>query len=239
MPKSLLAGLAFIAGIFVSGLVLSHQGHEVFLLWIHEDGLVEWLTFGELLIMSAFSFVMSHAFRRSGQGRAASRVWLLLGFLCLFGAIEEISWGQRVFGIESPKWFRKHNAQGETNLHNLVFYGVKINKLVFGTILGVLVVIYLSLFPVLYRLSGRFKGFIDRWGIPIAQNYQIAIAVIVFILVQLHLDFSKKVRELLELYTCFLFLLVLAHPYNQEAFPLRWLQFRRRKASRGEQAGRQ
>lgn len=34
------------------------------------------------------------------------------------GGLEEISWGQRVFGVESPEFFKKHSDQKEINLHN-------------------------------------------------------------------------------------------------------------------------
>jgi hypothetical protein len=216
-----MAGLTIILGILVYGLVLLHQDQEAFLVWIREDGLVEWLTFVELLIMSAYSFIVARAFSRSEPGSPAKRVWLFLGFLVLFGAMEEISWGQRVFGIESPAWFLKHNKQGEINVHNLVIYGVKINKLVFGKILAILLGIYLLAVPLLYRFKERFKDFVDRWRIPIAQNYQILLYVIVTILVQFHLSIAKKTGELLELSTCFFFLLILMHPYNQELFLLR------------------
>ena len=221
IPKALMAGLAFILGIFVYGLVLLHQDQEAFLVWIREDGLVEWLTFVELLIMSAYCFIVVHAFSRSEPGSPAKRVWFFLGFLFLFGAMEEISWGQRVFGIESPEWFLKHNKQGEINVHNLLIYGVKINKLVFGKILAILIGIYLLVVPLVYRFKERFKDFIDRWRIPIAQNYQILLYVIVIILVQFHLSIAKKAGELLELSSCFFFLLILMHPYNQELCLLR------------------
>ena len=37
--------------------------------------------------------------------------------------MEEISWGQRIFGIESNEFFKTYNDQQETNLHN-TFQGV-------------------------------------------------------------------------------------------------------------------
>ena len=221
IPKALMAGLAIILGIFVYGLVLLHQDQEAFLVWIREDGLVEWLTFAVLLIMSAFSFIISHAFSRSEPESGAKRVWLFLGFLFLFGAMEEISWGQRVLGIESPEWFIKHNKQGETNLHNLIVHGVSVNKLVFGKILSILIGIYLLAVPLLYRISEGFRDFINRWGIPIAQNYQILLCVLVIILVRVHLGLAGKVGELRELCICYLFLLILVHPYKREVFPLK------------------
>jgi hypothetical protein len=33
--------------------------------------------------------------------------------------MEEISWGQRIFGIDTPGLFRKHNYQNEITLHNI------------------------------------------------------------------------------------------------------------------------
>ena len=40
----------------------------------------------------------------------------LFFFLC-FG--EELSWGQRIFGIRTPEYLQKINAQGEISIHNL------------------------------------------------------------------------------------------------------------------------
>ena len=111
MPKALIAGFAVCLGLLIYGLLLLHRDQEAFLVWIREDGLVEWLTFVELLIMSAFSFLISFTFNRSEPGSAVKRVWLFLGFLFLFGAMEEISWGQRILGIESPEWFLKHTGR--------------------------------------------------------------------------------------------------------------------------------
>ena len=237
IPDALMVGLAFVMGIFVQGLVLLHQDHEAFLVLVREDGLVQWLTFGELAIMSLFSFIMSYVFGQSGSGNAAKHVWLFLGFLFLFGAMEEISWGQRILGIESPEWFLKHNKQGEINVHNLLIHGVNINKLVFGKILAILVALYLVVVPLAYRLSTRFAGFINKWYIPIAQNYQVLLCSIVVLLVQPHLRLAAKAAELRELCMCFVFLLVLLHPYNHELFPLKWPPLLRRKASLRHQEG--
>ena len=47
MPKAVVAGVAIVLGILVYGLVLLHKDQEAFLVWIQEDGLVEWLTVQE------------------------------------------------------------------------------------------------------------------------------------------------------------------------------------------------
>ncbi len=228
IPKAIIAELIILLIILTYGLVLLHQDKEAFMFWIREDGLVEWLTFVVLIVMSAFSFIMSFTFSRSGAEGKAKRVWLFLGFLFFFGAVEEISWGQRILGVESPEWFLKHNRQFETNVHNLVIYGVNLNKVVFGRFLGIMVLIYMFAAPILYRLNRSFKNFINRWAVPIPQNYQILLFIIVNIILQYHLGLTKKVSEMRELSNCFSFFLVLIHPLNDQVFPIKGLSFLRR-----------
>ena len=228
IPKAIITAVILFLVIVTYGLVLLHQDEEAFLFWIREDGLVEWLTFVVLIVMSAFSFIMSLTFSRSGADGRAKKVWLFFGFLFFFGAMEEISWGQRIFGIESPEWFLKHNRQFETNLHNLVIYGVNLNKALFGSFLGVMVLIYMLGAPIFYLLHRKFKDFINRWAIPMPQNYQILLFIIVNIILQYHLGLAKKVSEIRELSNCFFFFLVLIHPFNDQVFPIKGLSSLRR-----------
>jgi hypothetical protein len=223
IPKSIIVEVIILLVIVTYGLVLLHHNEEAFLFWIREDGLVEWLTFAVLIVMSAFSFIVSFEFSRSGTEGKARKVWLFLGFLFFFGAMEEISWGQRILGIESPEWFLKHNRQFETNVHNLVIYGVKLNKVIFGRLLGIMVLVYMLAMPILYRLHRKFENFINRRAIPMPQNYQILLFFIVNTILQYHLGLTKKVSEMRELSTCFVFFLVLIHPFNDQVFPIKGL----------------
>ena len=228
IPKALIGGMVLILGVVAYGLILIHYDLEAFKVWIREDGLVEWLTFLELLAMSGYSFVMTAHLGHSEGERVARRVWLFFGLLFLFGAMEEISWGQRILGIESPEWFLKHNRQFETNLHNLVIYGVNLNKVIFGRFLGIMVLIYMLALPVLYRFHRKFRDFINWWAIPVPQNYQILLFILVNIILQFHLGLMKKVSEMRELFTCFVFFLILIHPFNDRVFPIKGLSFLRR-----------
>jgi len=214
IPIPLIGGLLIVVGIVAYGLILLRQDPRAFGIWIREDGLAEWLTFFELLGMSSYAFAVSSNLDHSSETRVARNVWLFMGVLFLFGAIEEISWGQRIFGIQSPEWFLRHNAQHETNIHNLVLWGVKLNKVIFGKGLTICVVIYLFLVPSFYRLNATMKRLMDRWAIPVAQNYQILLFVILAIAIRLHLRLTEKVSELLEFSACYIFLLIITHPYN-------------------------
>jgi hypothetical protein len=234
IPIVLIGGLAIVLGIVVYGLVLLRQDPRAFNVWIREDGLAEWLTCLELLIMSVYSFCVSLSFEHYSETKAAKRTWFFLGLLFLFGAIEEISWGQRILGINSPEWFLRHNRQGETNIHNLVIYGKNLNKLVFGKFLTVIIVIYVLVMPLLYRFSKKVKGIVGKYRIPIAQNYQVLLFIVMTIAIQIHVSLSKKAGELLELSTCYLVFLIIAHPYNREIIPFKKAKAFLRKASSEE-----
>ena len=87
--------------------------------WLRsEDGPLEWLQFFEYAISSflaLFIFV-----RRKKKKEINSLIWLLISFLSLVIAGEEISWGERLTGIGITT-ISDLNVQGETNFHNLPF----------------------------------------------------------------------------------------------------------------------
>lgn len=99
-----------------------------------EDGPVEWGT--TIMLFGIFALSL---YRLITLGSQKKILWCFGTFvftvLFLFAAGEEISWGQRIFAVESSEFFLKNNAQGETNLHNLVVGETKINKIIFSQLL--------------------------------------------------------------------------------------------------------
>ena len=181
-----------------------------------EDGVIEWLT------VVALVCTMIVCFRRAWLLRHEARplflfMTCLFGLAFLFGAGEEISWGQRLLGIESPEFFETYKAQGETNLHNTIIGDTKINKLVFGKGLAILMLFYLAVMIPLYRKQARIKNLVDRFAIPIATNYQIIAYVLALLLIQAGMVHSKK-GELLEFTLTWLFLLNFAYAYNRQIY---------------------
>ena len=88
--------------------------------WIRsEDGPLEWLQFFEYLLSSLFAFFIY--LRRKNKKDMNSLIWLLIAFLSLVIAGEEISWGERLTGIGINS-ISNLNVQGETNIHNLPFF---------------------------------------------------------------------------------------------------------------------
>ena len=85
---------------------------------IQEDEYLEWSTFWAFLL-AAVAYVRSGAvYRQATQ----TFPWYLYGvaLFCFVVAMEEISWGQRLFGYRPPTYFLEHNFQQEFNFHNVV-----------------------------------------------------------------------------------------------------------------------
>jgi hypothetical protein len=78
-----------------------------------EDQPVEWLTFVFLFVTSVFFFITFF--------RTKKPVFLIVALAFLLGAGEEISWGQRIFGIHTPGSLYNVNVQRELNIHNISF----------------------------------------------------------------------------------------------------------------------
>ena len=114
-----------------------------------------------------------------------------MGLVFVFGAGEEISWGQRILNIESSEFFVKHNAQREINIHNLIVNGKKINKIIFGTSLGVCIGAYFLILPIVYTKIDGIKHLVNRFAIPIPRVFHIISYIILIILVSM-VDSSRK-----------------------------------------------
>jgi len=134
--------------------------------YIVEDGVLEYYTAALLFIIGVLLL------RRilSDRKNHPPRFTFILGFVSLlmfFGAGEEISWGQRIFNIESGEFFQNHNRQVETNLHNLEVNGVNINKLIFGKTMTVFLVFYYLALPITFMKKQSVQNFMAKWYIPV------------------------------------------------------------------------
>ncbi|HET9454306.1 MAG TPA: hypothetical protein VFO66_08490 [Gemmatimonadaceae bacterium] len=77
---------------------------------MQEDRFVEWMT--------VFVFASSGVLMLMRAARERRLFDALVGLFCLFVAGEEMSWGQRLFGLTPPSYFLEHNTQQEMNVHN-------------------------------------------------------------------------------------------------------------------------
>ncbi|MDT7828410.1 hypothetical protein RQM65_07030 [Pricia sp. S334] len=108
-------------GVYLSVYVISRLFffEEAFVHLYTEDGLFEYLTAIFFLIAAIF-FVLAYRHHRKQWNGYLKFVFLTLALLCFFTGMEEISWGQRILGIETPERMKELNYQQETTLHNLI-----------------------------------------------------------------------------------------------------------------------
>jgi len=92
-----------------------------------EDGLIENL--GAVAFFVGATFFLAAFLHSRGAGndfyvlRTDRNLFLLLlAVAFFFAAGEEISWGQRLFGWETPASLARLNEQNETTIHNLAFF---------------------------------------------------------------------------------------------------------------------
>jgi hypothetical protein len=214
---TLLEKLVLAAGLLIIavGHLLFYTNMPLFDFYTKEDHLVEWLTVIGLLMGS---FVcLRRVFRLGGaRGWMVFITSFLLGLVLFVAAGEEISWGQRILGIESPEYFKQNNTQQETNFHNLIIGGMRVNRWIFSFGLTAVLLFYLVILPILYRRKQWAKRLVQFWGVPLPQSYQTVSAVVLFVITQI-LPHEKK-AELLECGIALLLFLVLAFPVNREDF---------------------
>ena len=180
-----------------------------------EDGAIEYST---ALFLMTIGLCCLWRLVTIRQKKKATWVFGTAMFVLLFffGAGEEISWGQRLFNIESSEFFLENNAQKETNLHNLVVADKKINKIIFSQLLMVVMLVYLLLVPFLYRKKKWVVQLIDNFAVPVVKWHH-TIAFIAATIVIVVLPNSRK-WEVYELAFGMIFLLIFLHPLNKKVF---------------------
>lgn len=183
-----------------------------------EDGIIENLTALSFFLTAIIFLIL---FIRT-------RAWILLFFVLafVFGAGEEISWGQRLFGFETPESIQNVNAQREFNLHNLnVFNSVDedghkqgISRFLgFNFLFFMFCLAYGIALPIIMGI-GFVKNIVERIKLPVPPlilgvffliNYLLFKGISVLNVVEgSTLHFSSVIDESKELGWAFIFLLI-------------------------------
>ncbi|SDX84916.1 hypothetical protein SAMN05444411_11092 [Lutibacter oricola] len=206
----------FLILVFGFGIYFANTNLQFFdEVYTKEDGFAEYGTAVLLFLSSMLLFI--RFFKLQSSKKILWKIGILgMGIIFLFGAGEEISWGQRIFEVESSEYFIENNAQGETNLHNMVVDGKKINKLIFSQLLTLILVIYLIITPFLYRKYDAIKNLADSFAVPIVKwHHTIAFLLSTGLLVFMG---SNRKWELYELAFGVIFLLIFLNPLNSKIY---------------------
>lgn len=214
--------LALAAALAVAGTVVSRAAPGYFAdRFVVEDGAVEWLTV-VALVASAVLMLGRAWHLRGARPPLFLLVTVMAALVFLFGAGEEISWGQRIFSVETPEWLEARNKQKEMNLHNLVVGGHSVNKLVFSKLLGVVLLLYLIVLPAICRNNPRWDARIDRLGIPLPRTWHVVVWIAAILLSEFAVGTSKR-GELREVLLTLILFVQLLRPLNG------WIYDRRRE----------
>jgi hypothetical protein len=101
-----------------------------------EDGLIELATAGILVPALVVAAIAARLLSKR-KLRLAAAILVVYAFGCFWLLGEELSWGQQIFGWQSPAYFEAQNLQGETNLHNMKFFDKKLLKWSFVIAIGI------------------------------------------------------------------------------------------------------
>ncbi|KZY02991.1 hypothetical protein A3721_03900 [Sulfitobacter sp. HI0023] len=206
-----LRSLAAMAGLYMIIVLYVIFGDRLFsvdtlLAFNLEDGVIENVSAVLLLVAAVYAAWVAVTVRAIYPRMALMHGFLALLFVVMCG--EEISWGQRYLGIETPEAMRRINVQAEINFHNLFGYFFD-HAFIFCFFLWGAVV------PVLDRYVPLCRQVFRAIGLPIA-SAGLAIGMLATTLFQDQLVYSfsdglpgLRVAELRELLSALAFLLMM------------------------------
>ncbi|MDX9883434.1 MAG: hypothetical protein RBS73_15340 [Prolixibacteraceae bacterium] len=176
---------------------------------VAEDGPAENLT---ALMLFAASLVSIYRMKQYGKfkkyGWVIAQFFLALAFF--FAAGEELSWGQRIFNIESGEFFQQNNLQGETNLHNLMIGNVKVNTLVFSRLLFVALILYFVFLEFMAKKVTWIGRLVRSFNLPLPKLHHTVMMLFSAIIIQ-GVYYSRH-SELLECVFAAIFFLIFLNP---------------------------
>ncbi len=178
--KFRLVSLYLAIPVFYTLLVIIQYYSELRLM--EEDGIVEYIGAISFLLTSIIFFYLFRKSRGSkhtfiGKHLNLNLFFLFLGLIFFFGFGEEISWGQRIIGWDTPTSLAEANAQQETNIHNLwIFQAYREDGsykgflelfLNMNRLFSVFWLLFCIICPLLYHYTNWGKSLIQFLGIPI------------------------------------------------------------------------
>ena len=156
-PSPRTVGGLYAGGMLLLALVvvaLSYVAPVAYIYAITEDYWVEHATFVAFMLAGAFflwAAVLEPDYRRLGP--------MAFALAAFFVGMEEVSWGQRIVGFETPELLEAYNYQGELTLHNIWFPR--------HTVVGTVVMLFGVLVPALARRWTVFGGLMRRMAVPL------------------------------------------------------------------------
>lgn len=144
-------------------------------LFIKEDGIVE---YGSALcwFLAALTLIISTLKTKKNQTNSNHSTLpyiLLISFFVVCGG-EEISWGQRIFNLNTPELLKTVNVQNEITLHNIGSISV------FSNAFFLLTILYFWVVPFILSKYSNMQTLVHHYGLPLPNKYVSAVYSISF-----------------------------------------------------------
>ncbi len=179
-------------------------------------GAVYWLVASVLFFVLFVKYPESNDFHFIKTNR--NIFYFLLGCLFFVGFGEEISWGQRIFGFQTPELLDEINMQQEVNIHNLwIFHGKDaegqpkgfLGKMTnIDRLFSVFWFTYCFLIPIANRKSAGMAGFLNRIALPIGPIWMGSFFVLNYLISKIVQWTLQPVVEIKEHNFAFLFVVL-------------------------------
>ncbi len=134
---------------------------QLYIFGTYEDMYGEWVQFFFFLL--TFIFALLNALNPTTKQYR----WFfgLLAMAALYTCMEEISWGQRLIGFDTPDFFEEHSYQNEANLHNLLTGPVESwTKTALTYLIALGMFGYGVIFPIMLARNWHLAQWFDKWG---------------------------------------------------------------------------
>lgn len=203
-----------------------------------ENGFFE-LASGLLLFLSGTALLL---IAKTFTQRNIKYLSLFTGLILILGAMEELSWGQHIFGFETGELF-KNNKQHETNLHNFIpgwIFGLSINLSFYVFFVFIPIFSYLfenRIFSGKYSKLDQLRAFVPSLNLAlvfcfgfslqkyfIIETYTDTLAL-VFSLLLLAIAANKKKDFWFTVHITLIILATILFMFSQELFRFKNLQY--------------
>ena len=164
MNSSISIDIAFQCALILSIFVLFYWFPSAYVKLVSEDNWGEWAQFLGFFCAAIVFFVSFLSYQPKKKGV----LYLILALGTMVVAMEEISWGQRIFKIPTPDILRQVNFQGELGFHNI--RAISPEAMTYKVV-GISFLIYGFVVPLLLQKFSTLRDHAERFGIPIPKLY--------------------------------------------------------------------
>lgn len=161
---TLLVTLVATLGLYV--VYLASLDKHAYRILIEEDGIIE---YGSSFFWAISAIALIFCVVKNKLSQAIHNFWplpylLLIAFFIICGG-EEISWGQRIFDLDTPEILKSVNVQNEITLHNIGSISV------FSNAFFLLTLSYFIAIPFLIARNDGIKNLIQHYALPTPNKY--------------------------------------------------------------------